>query len=360
MIRIFFALILLIHGLIHLLGFAKGFKYAEVSQLTQPISRPAGALWGFSALLFAAATVLFLLRKDVWWMLALPAVILSQGLVFSSWQDARFGTIANLIALAGILPACGNWNFSNMVRRELSTFIPQIIPPNQIVTRDMCAPPPPVIQRWLERSGVIGQPLTYSVHLKQRGRMKTSPEGQWIPFEAEQWNTTDPPGFIWTTQIQAAPGVTLVGRDKYVGGHGHMLIKMWSLFPVADAQGPETDQGSMLRNLAEICWFPSAALRPYIQWEPIDSLSARATMQYGGISASGIFHFNAEGDMTLFEAKRYYTRKEGATLEDWLVENKNYRTMEGIRIPSESEITWKLPTGAFTWLNLEIVEVERL
>lgn len=360
MIRIFFALILLIHGLIHLLGFAKGFKYAEVGQLTQPISRSAGALWGIAALLFATAAVLLWLRKDAWWMVALPAMILSQGLIFGSWQDAKFGTIANLIALAGIVPAYGDWHFSRMVRRELSGFTAQSIPAPQIVTREMCASLPPVIQRWLDRSGVVGKPLSYAVHLKQSGSMKTSPEGQWIPFEAEQWNSTDPPGFIWTTRIQAAPGVTLVGRDKYVDGHGHMLIKMWSLFPVADAKGPETDQGSMLRNLAEICWFPSAALRPYIQWEQIDSLSARATMHHGGISASGIFHFNAEGDMTLFEAKRYYARKEGATLEDWLVENKNYRTLGGIRIPSQSEISWKLPGGTFTWLKLEIVEVKRL
>ena len=33
------AIITLIHGLIHLMGFTKAFNYAEINQLTQPISK---------------------------------------------------------------------------------------------------------------------------------------------------------------------------------------------------------------------------------------------------------------------------------------------------------------------------------
>jgi hypothetical protein len=137
-----------------------------------------------------------------------------------------------------------------------------------------------------------------------------------------------------------------------------MLIKLLSLFPIADAKGPETDQGSMLRNLAEICWFPSAALGDHIQWQQLDSLTAQATMTNGGITAAGIFRFNADGDMASFEAKRYYDRKEGATLEDWLVVNKGWRDFDGVRVPYKSEITWKLKDGDFTWLKLEIKEID--
>ncbi len=37
--------LLLLHGLIHLMGFAKAFGYAELPQLTQSISREWGVLW---------------------------------------------------------------------------------------------------------------------------------------------------------------------------------------------------------------------------------------------------------------------------------------------------------------------------
>jgi hypothetical protein len=33
------------HGLIHLMGFAKGFGYADLPQFTQPISRARGLVW---------------------------------------------------------------------------------------------------------------------------------------------------------------------------------------------------------------------------------------------------------------------------------------------------------------------------
>lgn len=358
MLRLLFALVLLFHGLIHLMGFAKAFKVAEVPQLTGSFSKSAGVIWLVAALLFAASVLFLFLKKDWWWMAAVPAVLLSQMLIFSQWRDAKFGTFANIIALVGIVLAYGSWDFNAMVKKELAAFFSKEEPAKTVLTKEMLAPLPPVVQKWLERSGTVGKEIVRTVHLKQTGEMKTKPDGNWIPFGAEQWNTTNPPGFIWTTEIKAAPGMTLAGRDKYVDGRGNMLIKLLSLFPVADAKGPETDQGAMLRNLAEICWFPSAALSEYIRWEQLDTLTAQATMTNGGITASGIFRFNADGDMTSFEAKRYYDRKEGATLEDWLVVNKGYRDFDGVRIPNKSEITWKLKDGDFTWLKLEITDIQ--
>jgi hypothetical protein len=50
-----FATILVVHGLIHLLGFAKAFGLAALPQLRQPISPFLGVLWLIGALLFFAA-----------------------------------------------------------------------------------------------------------------------------------------------------------------------------------------------------------------------------------------------------------------------------------------------------------------
>lgn len=357
MLRLAFAFLLLIHGLVHLMGFVKGFKYAEISQLVQPISKSAGAAWLMAALFFTGAAVLFLLKKDSWWMIAALAVVWSQILLFNNWQDAKFGTILNAIALVGIVLGYGNWSFQSMIQRELKAFQTASVP-GKMLRPEMLAPLPPVVRAWLEHSNVIGKEIVQTVHLQQTGQMKTKPDGSWIPFEAEQYFTVNPPGFLWTTNIQAAPMIHIAGRDKYEDGHGSMLIKLLSLYPLADAKGPETDQGTLLRYLAETCWFPSAALSEYIQWEPIDSLSARATMRYGGVTASGIFRFNADGDLQSFEAKRYYDRKEGATLENWQIQNHAWKDMNDIRIAYKSDVTWKLEAGDYTWLKLELNAIE--
>ena len=103
MFRYILFFILIIHGMIHFMGFAKAFGYGAVSQLTKDISRQMGAWWFFTAVLFIAAAVIFLTNKDTWWMTASVAAIISQVLIISSWQDAKFGTIANCIVIGAVI-----------------------------------------------------------------------------------------------------------------------------------------------------------------------------------------------------------------------------------------------------------------
>ena len=99
------AFLIVVHGLIHLMGFAKAFGFAEIAALQQPIPRAAGALWLFAALLLLVAAVPLLARSSTWWMIAAPAVILSQILIASSWSDAKFGTVANVLIAVPLIAA---------------------------------------------------------------------------------------------------------------------------------------------------------------------------------------------------------------------------------------------------------------
>jgi hypothetical protein len=94
--KVVFSMILAIHGLIHLIGFAKAFSYGNITQLTKEIAKPIGLLWLATALLLIIATILFVLKKDGWSIIAIIAAIGSQILIISVWQDAKFGTTPNL------------------------------------------------------------------------------------------------------------------------------------------------------------------------------------------------------------------------------------------------------------------------
>ena len=52
MLKAVFVFIVAVHGLIHLMVFAKAYKLAELSQLTQDIPRSSGILWLLAAVLF--------------------------------------------------------------------------------------------------------------------------------------------------------------------------------------------------------------------------------------------------------------------------------------------------------------------
>lgn len=291
-------------------------------------------------------------------MTAFAGVALSQILIIIFWQDAKFGTIANIIILAVAVPAFASWNFNLQVESEVRSLLKNVGSSEKtIVTREMISHLPLAVQDWLKQSNVIGKEMIHTVHLKQKGTLRTTTDGKWMPVKAEQYITTGKPGFIWQARIQAFPLIHISGRDKYQHGKGNMLIKLLSLITVADSRGKEIDQGALLRFLGEVVWCPTAALSDYISWEEIDSTSARATMSYGGISASGVFTFNEKGQVSGFEANRYYDRNGNFTLEKWHVEVKNYRTMDGIRIPAGAEVTWKLKSGDFTWYKFEITDL---
>lgn len=96
-------IIILLHGLIHLLGFVKAFGLAEIQELTLPINHVWGSLWLAAALTLATAGVLWLLQMDAWKIAAIIGIILSQFLIIVYWQDARFGTIPNVIILTVLI-----------------------------------------------------------------------------------------------------------------------------------------------------------------------------------------------------------------------------------------------------------------
>lgn len=360
MLKYLFAFILFIHGLIHLMGFVKAFDLAEISQLSQAISKPRGILWLICAILFCTAVIVFLAKASWWWMLVLPAVVVSQVLVFIYWQDAKFGTIANIIALAGSLWGYGEWSFVQTSQQKVADLLPGSLRQGRQINRQMLAQLPPLVQDWMESTGVVGKDMIQNVHLYQKGEMRTSAEGAWMPVEAEQWFTTQPPAFIWIADVGGSGFMQFRGRDMYQQGFGQMLIKAYSLIPVVDVAGThEINQGTLVRYLSETIWFPSAALAPYIRWEQLNERQVKAIMTYGDISAHGIFSFDEKGRIISFEAPRYYDRPEGVTLEDWFIsiDPKSYRTFEGISVPTKAEVSWKLEGGDYTWYRLEITDV---
>jgi hypothetical protein len=310
--------------------------------------------------LFAAAVILFLLKKESWPIIVIAAAIISQILIITVWKDAKFGTAANLLALLIAVPSFANIRFTKMAAIEAKTILAST--PNSsvvIITKEMLNNLPPVVQNWLIHSGVIGKEKINTVRLKQKGEMRTKPEGKWMTFEATQYFTVNEPAFVWTTDVHMMPLVTLSGRDKFENGQGAMFIKLLSLFKVADAKNTEkVNSATMIRYLAETSWFPAAALSDYIKWEAGDSLSAKATMTFNGMVVSGIFRFTKSGDMVGFTADRYYGTDNSAALEKWVVETEDWKDFAGIRIPYKSKVTWKLKEGDFNWAKMELTDLE--
>jgi hypothetical protein len=71
MLKTIFFIIVILHGLIHLLGFVKAFDYADISALTKEISKPVGILWLMAALLMVIFAFSFIFKKTFGYILLL-------------------------------------------------------------------------------------------------------------------------------------------------------------------------------------------------------------------------------------------------------------------------------------------------
>ena len=92
-------IVLAFHGAIHLLGFVKAFGYADIKELKLPVSKKLGLIWLLSFLIFLLSAALLGLNSSSWTWVALFAVAVSQFAIITSWGDAKFGTIINILVL---------------------------------------------------------------------------------------------------------------------------------------------------------------------------------------------------------------------------------------------------------------------
>jgi len=358
--RVVFLIIVILHGLIHLLGFVKGFGFKEVKALTLPITKPMGVLWLIAAALFVTYGISYVFNSKYSWVFGLVAVVISQILVILFWKDAKFGTLPNILILGVSIAALGYFNFQQLVHQETVKLLNQnITHEQQIIDENDIKDLPHPVKNWLRHSGIMGKPFIRVGKVTQRAKMQMKPDqSKWITAEATQYTTIDHPTFIWAVDAKMNSLLSFQGRDKFANGRGEMLIKMNALVNIVNEEGEKMDEASLQRYLGEMVWFPSLALSPYITWESVDDTTAKATMTYQGTTGSGTFFFNAMGDITKFSALRYKGNEADAQRYQWIMNISDYNSFEGIKVPVKMTSTWKLDDGDWTWLKLEVTDIK--
>lgn len=221
------------------------------------------------------------------------------------------------------------------------------------ITEDDIKQVPEIVQNYLRFTNIIGKQRIKSVRLKQTGDFRLKPEQGFKKMRAVQYFNVDSVEFYWKGKVNIITAV-----DKFINGKGSLTVKLLGLIRVARAEGPEADQGEILRFLAEGVWFPSVFINDYITWELLDDHSAKATIRVNGISASAVFHFNDKYEVEKITAKRYMESDGKFKLEDWEIQIIGYKEFSGIMIPDRANVIWKLSSGDFCWYKLEISEIE--
>lgn len=350
-LKVTFIVVMLLHGLIHMMGFAKGFGFSEIEALKIPISKSQGTFWGLATLAIVGAVIGYAVNYPFWWVIVMPGVVISQAVIITSWGNAKFGTIPNVLLLIMAIIGGAEWNFA----KNSEEIAQNMVTKSTGNTWRSNAKVPAIVDKWLLRSGVSNQMANSSLFLEQSGELKTSQTAAWQPFTSKQWVTTNRIGFVWAAKVGGMPPFS--GRDQYQGERASMLIKAVGLVPVVDVHDKAIAEAALIRYLSEMVWYPHFALDSRVVWEPVGDTKANATLTDGKVKAVATFEFNPAGDCVGITAKRGYTRPTGTTLENWVVTIKDWSEFSGKRLPSEFEVSWDLKEGRYTWLKMKVLNV---
>ncbi len=255
--------------------------------------------------------------------------------------------IGGIVLLVLIIGITGITSFNSSVEKEKTAlFSSNKILDEKIIENDLDILPD-VMKNYLIKVKAVGKPKYCNIVFKQKGKIKTDPKKNWLPFTATQYMSSNNSGFIW--KARAFP---MLIRDKYVDHKGEVKVSLLGLRNMIVFSGSKVDQSSLGRYLGELIWFPIGFLDPDISWSVIDPKTIKATITKSDQTLEGYFVFDKNGMIECFKTKRY----RDTFLENFIGEVGEYQDYNGLLIPNTMTAIWDLKDGKLDYFKASIID----
>jgi hypothetical protein len=155
-------------------------------------------------------------------------------------------------------------------------------------------------------------------------------------------------------------GIPAVGLHLYKNETAIMLIKLMGLFTVADARGPEMDQGETVTVFNDMCFMaPGTLISKDIKWEILDMNTVKAHFTNGRITISALLYFDDDGNLVNFSSNDRFETRDGKEYLNypWSTPVKEYREINGFPMPAKAEAIYQHPEGEFCYAEFEIRDI---
>ena len=155
-------------------------------------------------------------------------------------------------------------------------------------------------------------------------------------------------------------GIPFEGYDYYQNGIGGMKGVIAKAITIFDQTGADMNRACLATFLAESLFAPTILLQDYITFEEISDFEVRATITYGGQSASGIFTFNEQYEMFSFTTNDRAVAGTDGSMEyvPWSALCNDYQLSEnGIKYPTKFQAVWNYTDGDFVYFDGIISEI---
>ena len=209
---------------------------------------------------------------------------------------------------------------------------------------------PPPVQRYFSYALVDGQEYINYLRLKHSGTFKTDKDKEWMNITGEQYFIANPPGFLWIGETSA-----FRAKDSYVDGEGNLSVYLFGMVRIIKEEGEKVNQAELLRWLGESVWMPTNFLPDERKtWTPIDDYSALLSFTYEGLTVWYVVNFDDDGRIVSLQTDRYMEDR----LVPWKGEVSNYVFQDGMMVPADTEASWLLEDGNYTYARFHVEEFE--
>ncbi len=360
MFKKIFIFITLIHGLIHFMGFSKAFGYGNITQLTKEISKPIGIYWFIAALLFIFCVVLYIFKKDFWLYFAVIGVVLSQILILIHWNDAKFGTIANMFILLVTIIGFFQMKFKNEYKNEVKIGISQSRNLQKSILSDADMKHlPEQVKKYIRFTSSIGKPKIFNFKAEFSGKIRDHAKPVWMKLSSEQYNFLKSPTrlFYLDAIMKMMP---VAGFHCFKNGKAFMDIRLLSKFKVEYQAGPEMDISESVTFFNDMCVLaPASLIDERITWSAPESNKVKAVFTNNNLSISAWLYFNERGELINFVSEDRYAIGEYGKPEilKWSTPLRDYQFINGYRLATYAETIYSYPEGDFTYATFELKNV---
>lgn len=361
-VRWLVVLVLFVHGLLHLLGAAKGSGWFEVTQLKQPIGVLGGVLWLIAGILVLVSAVLITMGEPAWWWaVALVAAAVSEVAIVTSWGDAKVGTVVNIVVVlvAGYgFASMGPTSFHARWREQAAQALSLVDPSPTLITDSDLAGLPQPLADYVRRSGAVGEPRVTSFHASFHGRIRGAPDEAWMPFTGQQLNTYGPnPQRVFIMDATRS-GLPVTVLHEFSNSTATMRARVLSLFTVVDAAGPQMDHGETVTVFNDLVVLaPGAIVEAPIVWSPVDAHHVHGVYAVGDQSVSATLVFDDDHDLVDFVSEdrlRAAADAKSFVQQRWSTPLIEHRQSQGRRVLTLGEGRWHPPSPEPAFVYVEM------
>ncbi|MCL3861166.1 DUF6544 family protein [Actinotalea sp. K2] len=362
-VRVVLGALVVAHGGVHLLGAAAGLGWTSTSELE--VTTVGGWAWLAVAAITVAAGTALLAGRPRWWQLGAVAAAGSLALVATHWPAPAPALLPDAALLLAVLH--GWWcasprSLRGRYRTGVAASRDEPTPSSPVSDADVDRLPP-VVARYVRRTGAVGRPRVSRVRVRLRGRIRGGPDEPWMTFTGEQVNTYGERPTRHFLLDATRAGLPIDVLHVLTDGTATMQARLLSVIPVVRGAGAEMDRGETVTLFNDLCLLaPAALVDAPVTWEELDDRRVRGTYRTGGQEVSAVLVVDAEGDLRDFVSDdRLRASPDGRSFTPmrWSTPVGGFAQSDGRRLAGSARALWHAPEpeGTFVYAEMELTDI---